>query len=79
MTRCWCRGIDRDCFSRRLAWGQGAPTSWADVEGRIQYAYYTEDARALNGMLNSLKPKAVEGENKNTRRRTPACARTFAR
>jgi hypothetical protein len=30
---------------------------WADVEGRIQYAYYTNDARALNGVLTSLKPK----------------------
>jgi tetratricopeptide (TPR) repeat protein len=36
--------------------------NWADIEGRIQYAYYTNDARALNGVLNSLKPKAVEGE-----------------
>ena len=39
-----------------------APTDWADIEGRIQYAYYTEDARALNGLLTSLKPKPVEGE-----------------
>ena len=44
---------------------QTAPTDWADVEGRIQYAYYTEDTRALNGMLNSLKPKPVEGEDAN--------------
>ena len=36
-------------------------TDWADVEGRIQYAYYTDDARALNAMLFSLKPKPVEG------------------
>ena len=36
--------------------------NWADVEGRIQYAYYTDDARALNGVLNSLKPKPVEGD-----------------
>jgi hypothetical protein len=36
---------------------------WADVEGRIQYAYYTNDARALNGVLTFLKPKAVEGES----------------
>jgi len=36
--------------------------NWADVEGRIQYAYYTNDARALNSVLVSLKPKAVEGE-----------------
>ena len=36
---------------------------WADVEGRIQYAYYTNDARALNGVLTFLKPKPVDGEN----------------
>jgi tetratricopeptide (TPR) repeat protein len=35
---------------------------WADIEGRIQYAYYTNDARALNSVLTLLKPKAVEGE-----------------
>jgi tetratricopeptide (TPR) repeat protein len=40
---------------------QGA-TDWADVEGRIQYAYYTNDARALNAVLTSLKPKPAEGE-----------------
>jgi tetratricopeptide (TPR) repeat protein len=41
---------------------QAQAPNWADVEGRIQYAYYTSDARALNSMLASLKPKAVEGE-----------------
>jgi tetratricopeptide (TPR) repeat protein len=41
---------------------QAQATNWADVEGRIQYAYYTNDARALNSMLTSLKPKAAEGE-----------------
>ena len=41
---------------------QAETANWADVEGRIQYAYYTNDARALNSMLVSLKPKAVEGE-----------------
>jgi tetratricopeptide (TPR) repeat protein len=30
---------------------------WADVEGRIQYAYYTNDERALNSVLGFLKPK----------------------
>jgi len=30
---------------------------WSDVEGRIQYAYFTNDERALNGVLASLKPK----------------------
>jgi tetratricopeptide (TPR) repeat protein len=37
-------------------------SAWADIEGRIQYAYYTNDARALGGLLVALKPKAVEGE-----------------
>jgi hypothetical protein len=37
--------------------------AWADVEGRIQYAYYTNDARALNNLLSSLRPKpGTEGE-----------------
>lgn len=44
------------------ALAQPMATSWADVEGRIQYAYYTDDARALTGVLASLQPKAVEGE-----------------
>jgi hypothetical protein len=45
-----------------FVWGQGA-VDWADLEGRIQYAYYTNDARALNGVLTSLKPKVgAEGE-----------------
>jgi hypothetical protein len=35
---------------------------WPDIEGRIQYAYYTDDARTLDGLLVSLKPRAVEGE-----------------
>jgi hypothetical protein len=36
---------------------------WSDVEGRIQYAYYTNDARALHGVLTSLKPKpGADGE-----------------
>jgi hypothetical protein len=39
-----------------------APTDWSDVEGRIQYAYYTNDARALDGVLVELEPRAVEGE-----------------
>jgi tetratricopeptide (TPR) repeat protein len=41
---------------------QGGATNWADIEGRIQYAYYTNDARALNAVLATLKPKPAEGE-----------------
>ena len=50
------------CGFAPAALAQASESDWADVEGRIQYAYYTNDARALNGMLASLKPKAVEGE-----------------
>jgi len=41
---------------------EDSAADWADVEGRIQYAYYTNDVRALQGLLASLKPKVVEGE-----------------
>lgn len=44
---------------------QSMPTSWSDVEGRIQYAYYTDDARALDSVLSSLKPKPAEGESES--------------
>jgi tetratricopeptide (TPR) repeat protein len=41
------------------AWGnasvQAADTHWLDVESRIQYAYYTEDAHALRNMVESLE------------------------
>ncbi|MBC8027190.1 MAG: hypothetical protein H7Y89_14455 [Steroidobacteraceae bacterium] len=37
-------------------------SDWADVEGRIQYAYYTNDARALNSVLAALRSKAIDGE-----------------
>ncbi|HEV7607429.1 MAG TPA: hypothetical protein VGO61_08840 [Steroidobacteraceae bacterium] len=48
-----------------FAHAETAVADWADVEGRIQYAYYTNDARALNGVLTSLKPKAVDGEEQS--------------
>jgi len=38
---------------------------WADVEGRIQYAYYTNDSRALTSVLTSLKPKGGEGDSES--------------
>jgi hypothetical protein len=38
---------------------------WGDIEGRIQYAYYTNDARALNGVLTVLKPIVAEGETES--------------
>ena len=38
---------------------------WGDIEGRIQYAYYTDDARALNSVLTTLKPSLAEGEEES--------------
>jgi hypothetical protein len=33
-----------------------AETNWLDVESRIQYGYYTEDARSLRGVMELLAP-----------------------
>ena len=33
---------------------QGAETSWRDVESRIQYGYYTEDAPALKSLVGLI-------------------------
>ena len=48
--------------SALAATAQTSPADWSDIEGRIQYAYYTNDSRALAGMLTALKPKGGEGE-----------------
>ncbi len=60
--RQWLVGALALAGASSFATAQPAAMDWADVEGRIQYAYYTSDARALNGVLTALKPKAAEGE-----------------
>jgi hypothetical protein len=45
-----------------LAGASTFAADWADVEGRVQYAYFTNDARALGGVLRALEPKLAEGE-----------------
>jgi tetratricopeptide (TPR) repeat protein len=40
------------------AWG--AETNWLDVESRIQYGYYTEDPRALAGVMELLAPAQID-------------------
>jgi tetratricopeptide (TPR) repeat protein len=37
-----------------VAWG--TETNWQDIESRIQYGYYTEDARSLGGVMELLAP-----------------------
>ncbi len=39
-----------------------ADSKWLDVEGRIQYGYYTEDARSLEALANQL---ATGGDDSN--------------
>lgn len=47
------------------ATAQGQQTSWRDVESRVQYAYYTEDAAALRGLQGTI---AAEESNDPLRR-----------
>jgi tetratricopeptide (TPR) repeat protein len=58
----WLAGALAWAGAASFATAQAPSLDWADVEGRIQYAYYTNDARALNGVLGALKPRPVEGE-----------------
>jgi tetratricopeptide (TPR) repeat protein len=41
--------------------GAQTQTNWFDVESRIQYGYYTEDARSLAGVMELLVP--TDGES----------------
>jgi tetratricopeptide (TPR) repeat protein len=53
---------------------------WSDVEGRIQYAYYTNDERALTNVLGTLKakPGAEAGEGASAGAGTSAYFRALA-
>jgi hypothetical protein len=44
------------------AWS--AETNWLDLESRIQYGYYTEDARALASVMELLAPAESESATK---------------
>jgi hypothetical protein len=39
---------------------QAQESSWRDVESRVQYAYYTEDAAALRGLQGTLSAQESE-------------------
>jgi len=45
------------------AWG--SETNWLDVESRIQYGYYTEDPRALTGVMELLAPAEPESATRH--------------
>lgn len=42
------------CLLAGLPAVSSAATDWADVEARLQYAYYVEDARALRGIADTI-------------------------
>jgi tetratricopeptide (TPR) repeat protein len=47
------------------AGASGAETNWLDVESRIQYGYYTEDARSLRGVMELLAPSDTPDATKS--------------
>jgi tetratricopeptide (TPR) repeat protein len=44
---------------------RGAETNWLDIESRIQYGYYTEDLRALESVMEVLKPAENDSASKS--------------
>ena len=45
--------------------GAQTQTNWLDVESRIQYGFYTEDARSLAGVMELLVPTEGESASKS--------------
>jgi hypothetical protein len=49
-----CRALGAAALLAAGAAVEAAQVSWRDLESRIQYAYYTEDARALRNLESAL-------------------------
>lgn len=58
----WTKWAGAWCLACGSTIALGQAGDWSDVEGRIQYAYYTQDTRALQNVLGTLKPKADGAE-----------------
>src|SRR5580704_15404282 len=52
--RRWSGALSAAALLTLGAAAQGDAISWRDVESRIQYAYYTEDAPALRNLASAL-------------------------
>lgn len=55
--RAWLRALALACTATLIACAgsaHAAETQWRDIESRIQYAYYTEDARALRNLQDTV-------------------------
>jgi hypothetical protein len=53
-SRCGCCALTAAALASVCLGAPHAETSWRDIETRIQYAYYTEDAAALRSLENTV-------------------------
>jgi len=56
MRRGYCTAAIAVTLSALAAPGRADESAWRDIEGRIQYSYYTEDARGLVALEESVAP-----------------------
>jgi hypothetical protein len=50
----WCRTLAAAAVLGAGTLAQAADSSWRDIESRIQYGYYTEDAAALRNLTETI-------------------------
>jgi hypothetical protein len=53
-SRCWCCALTAQALVTVCLGAARVETSWRDIEARIQYGYYTEDARALGSLEDAV-------------------------
>jgi hypothetical protein len=53
-SRCGCCALTAAALATVCLGATHAETSWRDIETRIQYGYYTEDAAALRSLENTV-------------------------
>src|SRR6202171_4166496 len=53
-SRCGCCALTAAALATVCLGAPHAETSWRDIETRIQYGYYTEDAAALRSLENTV-------------------------
>src|SRR5438094_97748 len=53
-SRCWCGVLTAPALVSVCLGAVRVETSWRDIEARIQYGYYTEDASALRSLEDTV-------------------------
>ena len=56
MRRCHCTAAVAVTLSVLAGSARADESAWRDIEGRIQYSYYTEDARGLAALEEAVAP-----------------------